>query len=69
MMFPDEPAEYTAINSVKKHEGGDVDDPALTNHEFLATLNPNDIPPHALRVAENVTIMLLRNLKVDQGFI
>ncbi|XP_063981041.1 ATP-dependent DNA helicase PIF1-like [Diachasmimorpha longicaudata] len=56
---------YTSINSIENCDNGDIADSILP--EYLNTLNPPNLPPHELRLRNNCIIMLIRNLRVNEG--
>ena len=60
-IFPGEVHTYLSADSVAGHQG------AMFPTEFLNSLNPSGIPPHALTLKVNCPIILLRNLNPASG--
>ena len=54
-------------HSVDEVDASTPDDKALWPVDFLNSLTPNGMPPHALTLAPGALVMLLRNLDADAG--
>uniref|UniRef100_A0AC35TYC6 ATP-dependent DNA helicase n=1 Tax=Rhabditophanes sp. KR3021 TaxID=114890 RepID=A0AC35TYC6_9BILA len=61
-LFPGEEKSYLGIDNTPKNEST-----ILYQPEVLNTLNSSDLPVHELKLKKNVTLMLLRNLNVEEG--
>ena len=62
-MLNEETKTYTAINYVKTRQGTDPDS-ALFPPEYLAKLNPTELPAHDLILTKNSIIMLIKNFNI-----
>ncbi|XP_054274451.1 uncharacterized protein LOC128994153 [Macrosteles quadrilineatus] len=62
-IIPGQETIYKSFDSVKDEPDGALKFPT----EFLNSIEISDLPPHELRLKNNVVIMLLRNLDVTEG--
>ena len=53
------------MNSVENCDNGDINEGLLP--EYLNTFNPANLPLHELRLRTNCVVILVRNLRINEG--
>ena len=62
--FPGEPVEYLSADTI---QDGDEEARQLYPTEFLNSFNASSLPPHHLELKKFMPIILLRNLRPQEG--
>ncbi|KAK0417481.1 hypothetical protein QR680_013034 [Steinernema hermaphroditum] len=64
-----EEVKYKSIDAVQEDESSDTSlyNPVMFPTEFLNSVTHSSLPPHELKLKKNCTVMLLRNLNINEG--
>ncbi|KAK0401769.1 hypothetical protein QR680_015960 [Steinernema hermaphroditum] len=68
-LMPGEEVKYKSIDAVHEDESSDTSlyNPVMFPTEFLNSVTHSSLPPHELKLKKNCTVMLLRNLNINEG--
>uniref|UniRef100_A0A915DGA1 ATP-dependent DNA helicase n=1 Tax=Ditylenchus dipsaci TaxID=166011 RepID=A0A915DGA1_9BILA len=59
------PVEYASIDTAESNKTNSDDNIQMA--EYLATINPPELPPHILKLTKHAIVMLIRNLSISRG--
>ncbi|KAK0401771.1 hypothetical protein QR680_015960 [Steinernema hermaphroditum] len=67
-LMPGEEVKYKSIDAVHEDESSDTSlyNPVMFPTEFLNSVTHSSLPPHELKLKKNCTVMLLRNLNINE---